>query len=198
MRRTPALRSWVSGQGLRERCLPTPRPLLVLHRRRHGLSHEGYLLTEKVPEAEELSRYVAGLRALPEEQRRPRRRDLIERLARLVRRLHERQISQRDLKAANILVQRTAQGPSLCLIDLVGITVHRKLSISRRVQNLARLHASFHTGPQLTRTDRLRFLRIYMAWGLHGREGWKDWWRQIEQATGRKMARNARNGRILT
>src|SRR5439155_3212374 len=48
VRRSPALRSWVYGHGLRERCLPTARPLAVLHRRRRGLSYEGYLLTEKI------------------------------------------------------------------------------------------------------------------------------------------------------
>ncbi len=197
LRRTPALRSWVHGQGLRERCLPTPRPLLVLHRRRFGLWHEGYLLVEKVPDADELARHVAGLNALPEAQRRPRWRDLIDRLARLVADLHRRQISQRDLKAANVLVQLTAEGPALWLIDLVGITVHGKLSQTRRVQNLARLHASFHHDPRLTRSDRVRFLRTYLAWGVHGKEGWKDWWRQVERATMRKVARNSCSGRVL-
>src|SRR5262249_41077813 len=43
VRRSPALRSWIFGHGLRERGLATPRPLAVLHRRRHGLFWEGYL-----------------------------------------------------------------------------------------------------------------------------------------------------------
>src|SRR5262249_32028602 len=34
LRRTAAVRSWIFGHGLRERCLPTARPLAVLHRRR--------------------------------------------------------------------------------------------------------------------------------------------------------------------
>src|SRR5262249_50117388 len=107
LRRTAALRSWVHGHGLRERGLATPRPLLVLHRRRHGLPGEGYLLTEKVDQAEELSRHVAGLAGLAEAERRPRWRALLEQLARLVRELHRRQLAHRDLKAANVLVQRT-------------------------------------------------------------------------------------------
>ncbi len=51
LRRSPAVRSWVSGQGLRERFLPTPRPLAVFHRRRKGLAYEGFLLTEELPDA---------------------------------------------------------------------------------------------------------------------------------------------------
>src|SRR5262249_46475230 len=144
LRRTPALRSWVFGHGLRERCLPTPRPLLVLHRRRHGLAREGYLLTEKVQNAKELSSHVAGLAALPEEERLRRLRDLIEQAARLVRQLHRRQLSQRDLKAANLLVQLTDSGSALWFIDLVGVTRHRVLSRRLRVRNLMRLHASFY------------------------------------------------------
>lgn len=198
LRRTPALRSWVNGHGLRDRCMPTPRPLLVLHRRHHGLSWEGYLLTEKVPDAEELSRHVAGLQSLPETDRRRRLRALIEQVARLVGNLHRRQVAHRDLKAANILVQRTPAGPALWLIDLVGATRHRALSPRRRLQNLTRLHVSFHQHPLLTRTDKLRFLRTYFAWGLHGKQGWKDWWRGIAVATREKVVKNARNRRLLS
>jgi tRNA A-37 threonylcarbamoyl transferase component Bud32 len=198
LRPTPALRSWVHGHGLRQRCLPTPRPLLVLHRRRLGLDWEGYLLTEKVPDAEELSRHVAGLRTVPEEERRRRLRALIEQLAHLVRQLHQRQVAHRDLKAANVLVQRTPTGPALWLIDLVGVTRHRALSRRRRLQNLTRLHVSFHLHPLLTRTDKLRFLRTYMGWGLHGEQGWKDWWRAIAVATLDKVEKNARNRRQLS
>jgi tRNA A-37 threonylcarbamoyl transferase component Bud32 len=197
VRRPAALRSWVFGHGLRERCLPTPRPLLVLYRRRRGLQCEGYLLTEKVLAAEDLARHAAGLLRLPEGHRRPRLRELIERVARVVRDLHRRRLAQRDLKAANVLVEGASDGPALWLIDLVGVTRHRTLSRRRCVQNLARLHASFHAQPVLTRTDRLRFLRTYLAWGIHGKQGWKDWWRAIGKATRRKVARNTRNGRVL-
>src|SRR5262249_5789542 len=137
-RRSPALRSWVLGRGLRERCLPTARPLAVFHRRRFGLNWEGYLLTEKVPDAQDLKDAVAGLEALPAHERRRALRAWIDQLARLVRDLHRRQLSHRDLKAANILMS----GGALWLIDLVGLCSCRRLSRARRVQNLARLNAS--------------------------------------------------------
>ena len=74
---------------------------------------------------------------------------------------------------------------------------YRKLPRSRRVQNLARLHASFCRTPSVTRTDKLRFLRIYLRWGLFGRGDWKNWWHEVEAATRLKIARNARSGRVL-
>jgi tRNA A-37 threonylcarbamoyl transferase component Bud32 len=201
-RPTPALRSYVMGHGLRLRFLPTPRPLAVWHRYRHGLPHEGYLLTEKVDDALELLDFVNHLGSLPIAQRRLILRRLIDEVGRLIATLHQRRLSHRDLKAANLLVGgvstlATGGETSVCFIDLVGVRRMRKLRRCRRVQNLTRLNASFCDHPGLTRSDRLRFLRVYLRWGLRGRLGWKRWWRQIEEATARKVRRNLRNGRPL-
>jgi tRNA A-37 threonylcarbamoyl transferase component Bud32 len=201
-RPTPALRSYVMGHGLLLRCLPTPRPLAVWHRYRLGLPHEGYLLTEKVPDALELLRFVDHLDTLPAAERRALLRRLIDQVARLIITLHQRRLSHRDLKAANLLVHSVSTSASggevrVCFIDLVGVRRPLKLRRQRRVQNLARLNASFIDHAGLTRSDRLRFLRVYLRWGLRGRIGWKRWWRQIEEATANKVRRNLRNGRPL-
>ncbi len=90
LRRSAAVRSWLYGHGLRERWLPTARPLLVLHRRKGGLSQEGYLLTEKVENAVELHRFLTELEAWPRHARLALLRRHIDALARLVRGLHER------------------------------------------------------------------------------------------------------------
>jgi tRNA A-37 threonylcarbamoyl transferase component Bud32 len=193
VRRPPALRSWIYGHGLRERCLPTARPLAVFHRRSKGLVYEGYLLTEKILDAVDLHDFLASLRQADADQRRTRLRRCVDQVARLVGDLHRRHLSHRDLKAGNVLVTADA----VWLIDLVGVTPYRKLSRARRVQNLARLHASFCQNPALTRTDKLRFLRVYLQWGLYGRCAWKRWWREVEAATQAKINRNERNGRLL-
>jgi tRNA A-37 threonylcarbamoyl transferase component Bud32 len=201
-RPAPALRSYVLGHGLLLRCLPTPRPLAVWHRTRHGLLHEGYLLTEKVADALDLHGFLQYLHTLSADVGRTLLRRLIDRTAALIAALHQRHLSHRDLKAANLLVRDVSRLPNdkdiaLRFIDLVGVRRLRKLRRSRRVQNLARLNASFHDHPHLTRCDRLRFLRVYLRWGSRGRIGWKRWWRQIEQATAAKVRRNLRNGRPL-
>src|SRR5205823_1520610 len=190
VRRTAALRSWVFGQGLRERGLPTARPLAVLHRRRHGLCCEGYLLTEKIPDARDLHQHLSDLARTGGTERVARWRTTIDQVARLVADLHRRMLSHRDLKATNILVSpapnpwcvfhATTPRPGAgelrpWLIDLVGVRQYRRLPHSRRVQNLARLHASFHDDPAVTRADKLRFLLAYLHSGLHGRGGWKRW-----------------------
>jgi tRNA A-37 threonylcarbamoyl transferase component Bud32 len=193
LRRAPALRSWVYGHGLRERCLPTARPLAVLHRQRRGLSYEGYLLTEKIEGAADLHAFLARLECLPAHAGRAALRRRIAEVARLVRELHRRQLSHRDLKAVNVLLT----DESAWFIDLVGVELFRRLPHARRVQNLARLNASFVHSRALTRTDRLRFLRVYLEWGLRGRADWKSWWRDVERATRAKVRRNQRSGRPL-
>src|SRR5262249_24040378 len=154
--------------------LSTPRPLAVLFRRKWGLSWEGYLLTEKIPQVHELHRFVAGLNqgkpGLDSPSKRQQTlRSCIDGVARLVRDLHRRQLSHRDLKAANILVTESdvptvnqEQRGRIWLVDLVGVKRHRRLSRRRRVRNLARLNASFFQVSAITRTDKLRFLRTYL------------------------------------
>lgn len=87
--------------------------------------------------------------------------------------------------------------PDVCVIDLVGVTLAKRVRRGRRLQNLARLNASVGRHPALTRTDLLRFLRVYLQWGLRGRSPWKTWWRDIAAATRAKQERNARSGRPL-
>jgi tRNA A-37 threonylcarbamoyl transferase component Bud32 len=197
MRGTPAYKSWLNGHRLLECGLPTARPLAMIQCRRHGLVHESYLLTENLSGALPLDQHLAHLEALIPAARRRHSLPLIERLARLVRDLHLRNFSHRDLKATNVLV--SAGGPSsLFLIDLVGLTRWRVLPRERKVQNLARLNASASRFAWISRADKLRFLRTYLAWGLQGKTGWKDWWRQIARKTQEKVAQNRRRGRPLS
>lgn len=200
LRRSPALRSWVWGQGLRERQLPTARPLAVFHRRRHGLWYEGYLLTEKITDAVDLHGFLEELAKFDAATGRSLLRQHTDRLAQLIRRFHQCRLSHRDLKAANVLCPHPGgalSGPPCWFIDLVGVHGHGRLSRHRRAQNLARLNASFLHDAALTRTDRLRFLRVYLQWGLFGRSGWKRWWRDIAELTRAKVERNLRRGRPL-
>jgi tRNA A-37 threonylcarbamoyl transferase component Bud32 len=213
IRPSPPLRSWLYGHSLRERGLPTARPLAFFHRRRWGLCQEGYLLLEKVRAAGDLRTCLDRLQSLSAPTGRAWLRARLGQLARLIRELHRRHLAHRDLKAANILeieldggakepADRSTspdewQAPPFCLIDLVGVTCPRRLRRTSRIKNLARLHASFHDDPRLTRSDKLRFLRTYLQWGIFGKAGWKNWWRAIEKATARKIRLNQHRNRPL-
>ncbi|QEL14902.1 lipopolysaccharide kinase InaA family protein [Limnoglobus roseus] len=200
LRRSTAMRSWSFGHNLLDRGLPTARPLLVLHRHRLGCPSEGYLLAERVPDAMDLVEATAVATAKPAAERRRIVRSWSNSLGRLIRLMHEKQVAHRDLKAPNILM--SGVHPDLAaavpvLIDLVGVVPGRAVDRTDRVKNLARLNASFIRHPAVTRTDCLRFLRAYLAWGLHGSEGWKDWWRGVSRETLAKVAKNQRSGRPL-
>jgi len=186
LRRSSALRSWIAGQSLRDRGLPTARPLAILHRIRAGLPREGYLIFE----------FVAGAVGLPEAMAmatRERRRELLDQLGRLIRDLHDRGVSHRDLKAPNILV---ADGEPI-LIDLVGVRLGLRVPDRERVRNLARLNASSLVSPAITNADRLRLLRAYRSWIARPTGDWKAHWRAIAAETSAKVEKNRRSGRVL-
>jgi tRNA A-37 threonylcarbamoyl transferase component Bud32 len=204
-----AWRSWQAGQDLASRGIPTPQNLAFLSRRRSWkcdplfwfLPHETYLITLKEDGATSLAAYVREvLPALPRGERRARIRDLTTSLAHLIRSLHDRSLSHRDLKASNILIKGGALAGEheLSLIDLVGVRLQHPLPRSRRVQNLARLCLSLSSVPERTRTDLLRFLRLYLPWGLSPHNDWKGLWRRIDRAMRQKRAQNLRRGRPLS
>ena len=195
VRRSAVLRSWLLGHGLQERWLPTPRPLAVFHKRRAGiLPAEGYLLTEKVPHAVGLSEAVRACRDTNV------LRAWSERLARVVRSMHDRGVSHRDLKAPNVMLENAATDPANAtpvLIDLVGVRAGAsEVSFARRAKELARLNASFLTTPHVTRTERLRFLRAYLRTGARQAD-WKTWWNAVSTATAAKVAKNRKSGRVI-
>jgi tRNA A-37 threonylcarbamoyl transferase component Bud32 len=204
-----AWRSWQAGQHLASRGIPTPRNLAFVARYRSFresplcwfLPHETYLVTVKEEQVITLAEYVNDvLPGLPHDERRARIRGLTGALARLIRSLHERSLSHRDLKAANILLKTTADldGDPLCLIDLVGVRLQHPIPWRRRAQNLARLSLSLESVPGRTQTDSLKFLRSYLPWGLSPWNDWKGLYRAIEKAMGRKRTRNLRSGRPLS
>jgi tRNA A-37 threonylcarbamoyl transferase component Bud32 len=214
IRRPPSLRSWQNGHAFLNCLLPTPRPIAVWHRRWLGLLREGYLLTEKIADAEDLQGFLRRTQALPMLVRIGLLRQVLDELGRQVRKLHERGWAHRDLKATNILIQlgrvdATGESPQhrplspegkgrIWFIDLVGVWRPWWLSEFRRQKDLSRLNVSFCSSEQLSLTDRLRFLRAYLNWNLHGKNGWKTWWQAIAKYTAAKIRQNQIRGRPLT
>lgn len=204
-----AWQSWQAGQHLAGRGIPTPQNLMFLARLRSFrrdplfwyLPHETYLVTIKEEPSITLGDYVNGvLPTLDAETRRVQIRRLTLALARLLRMLHERSLSDRDLKASNLLILGDPASPDvrLSVIDLVGVRLIHPLPDHRRIQNLARLHLSLADVVGRTRTDALVFLRAYLTWGLSPHNDWKSIWRAIATASQEKRERNRRRGRALS
>ena len=204
-----AWQSWQAAQHMVSRGVPTPTNLAYVARLRPFwrdplfwyLPHETYLVTLKADPAITLGDYVRTvLPGLDEDACRTQIRRLLFALARLLRTLHERSLSDRDLKTANIMIvgDPAAEFPQLSLIDLVGVRLVHPLPYHRRVQNLARLSLSLQNVPGRTRSDALRFLRCYLPWGLAPRNDWKALWRDVAQCSDDKVERNQRHGRVIS
>ncbi len=93
----------------------------------------------------------------------PRKRDLIDRVADEMRRLHESGVYHADLTMKNILMT----GTSVYIIDLDKATLAPRRDGQLDMMNLARLNRSvvklLGTRGMVTRTDKLRFLRRYLG-----------------------------------
>lgn len=85
------------------------------------------------------------------------RGDFLHRLARIVRRMHDRGVFHADLKAANVLIGRGR----IVVVDLDRVRFSLDVPEKDRMFNLAQLNAAV-TAP-LTRSDRLRFLDAYLG-----------------------------------
>jgi tRNA A-37 threonylcarbamoyl transferase component Bud32 len=208
-RPSKAWQSWQAAQHLLSRALPTPRNLAILARRSPFLEdplfwyldHETYLVTIKAEPSITVQDYINHVLPLLEPAvRRTQIRRLTLALARLLRMLHERSLSDRDLKTANILIvgDPNVEIPELSVIDLVGVRLIHPLPRHRRIQNLARLNISLAEVVGRSRTDALVFLQAYLPWGLSPRNDWKGLWRQVAASSDVKVARNHRRGRRVS
>ena len=206
VRRSRAARAWQAGQHLKSRGIATPDNLAYLVINPRGpfgvlRARREYLIQIKAEPSIPLGDYARDiLPLLNATARRAQIRAFVLALARLLRTLHDRSISNRDLKASNILIlgDPTGQEPLLSLIDLVGVHLDHPLPAPRRLQNLARLQLSLADVPGRTRTDSLRFLRAYLPWGLTPRNDWKGIWRRIARLIESKEEKNRRHGRPLS
>lgn len=142
--------------------LPAPKVLALIEERSAGLVARAVLIYERA-EGAPLDEFVAHEYAaaplggaLHSEKRK-----LLEGLARELASQHRLGVHNRDRKAENTLVRRSAsERIEWCHIDLEGISVPPLYLRALKELNLAQLAASI--GAPLRRADRLFFLRCYL------------------------------------
>ena len=205
-----AWRSWQAGQDLASRGIPTPQNLAFLSRRRpfkkHPffwfLPHETYLITVKEENVVDLATYASKvLPSLPPDARRARIRSLTVALAELVRSLHERSLSHRDLKASNILINcrfdrrtRSAQ-PDRPGRGSSAASASPGSGASRTWRVSASVWMPSRGEPGPTSSDSSAFIFPGACRRLND---WKGFWRSIERAIRTKRSRNLRRRRPLS
>ena len=139
------LASWRISQALEVLHIPVPRSLGYLI-----MNGYSYFLSEFLIDSILLNDYLSSLT----DQRQKRR--ALEKLASWVRKIHDRNVWQRDFKSSNIL----CRNGDYFMVDLDGVKIHR-LSEKEKLVNLAQLNASLSNAIALR--DRLRFYYYYTA-----------------------------------
>lgn len=153
-----------NAHRLRVRGVEAARPLAFVHR-----DGRRFTLYEDLSRLPRLDRRVREA-TLAREWSRAVRRERFDAFADAVSRLHRRGIWCGDLKAPNWLVEERGRRTRFHLVDTDRVRFPGRLSRSRRLRNLAQLHA---TVPRtaVSRTERLRWFRRYVAGSDLGARG---------------------------
>jgi tRNA A-37 threonylcarbamoyl transferase component Bud32 len=134
--------------------------LAAIRERGWGGWYRGYLITDYLPAARDLIHY------LDQQLGKARRREVIEKAAEAVRKIHQAGIYHADLHLKNFLVEE-GKGVKVYLIDFDKSAVFPSLNPSRRMKNLKRLDRSVEKlkghGLPLTRRDKGIFCHAYAS-----------------------------------
>ncbi len=190
-------RAWVAGNGLIARGIPTPQPIALIEKKFLGFTRDNILLTEYIDNTlsvdDHVSKYFNNGLNLGMMKK---KRLFIEELARFVRAFHDTGIYHGDLSGRNILVKEGQRGNwEMFIIDLDAVSLWKKLTLRRRLQDLARINVCPNC---ITNTDRMRFFKAY----FHGRPPKAhEYVRRIFELAGvigrRRFRRHRRKGNCL-
>ena len=163
---SPALQKWEIAAAHEERNLPAALHLARGERRRLGWVREDIVLQEAPVNYHAFDEYFRTTfrpelpGALPEHKR-----QMIQDLARLIRRMHDRGIVRPELEPRNIMAaRRPGGGVALSFVDLAQAQLRGgsgPISFSERLESLAHFNETF--APLLNRGYRMRFFREYFA-----------------------------------
>jgi Ser/Thr protein kinase RdoA (MazF antagonist) len=149
--------AWLNAHRLRARALPTARPVLFLEEPVHSPGGRSLVVFEEEAGLPTLDRFVEEAVRGGVEGRASLEK-ILHRLARTLARMHNFFMSNRDLKAQNILVAGDGEP---VLVDLDGVDAAGEVDLYTMARDLMRLNASFPEKGPISIRDRLRFLAIY-------------------------------------
>lgn len=190
-------RCWRLAHSLRLREIPTPKAQMLVEQRRLGIVAQSMLCMDQSEGARSAIEYIDMI-AREEGETRSRRRSALAQLARLIRMMHDRRVTHRDLKASNILAREEEGLPAFTLIDLEGARTWQNVPWSRRVQNLSRLAVSLAQSPHLKASDLAYMLRVYLGREWSNESERRRWIVATCARMMQKRRRNRRRGRAVT
>ena len=154
-RHSKGLRSWIAGNGLKTRGIPSLGVLAFIEQRNSLGLHESFFLMEASETGQELDRYLfKGFRDFK------KKKYFIITFAQWIFHFHNKGLYHQDMKACNILVSENGESWDFYFLDLEDVLLNEKVDEKRLFINFLQLNTSIPKS--VTRTDRLRFLKEYL------------------------------------
>jgi hypothetical protein len=173
----------LAGSGV-----PTITPIAAGIKRK-GLICQSFILTASLGETVKLADWAPQHLTVKEPRTEKDKRAVIESLARITRTMHESGINHRDYYLTHIHIKKDeSREPALFVIDLNRADIRKRVPLRWRVKDIAALNFSAPTSV-FTRTDRMRFVKIYLSANKLGREEKRFVKRVIKKSA--KIARHA-------
>ena len=186
---SPAARAWIAAATLTQAGFGVAPALAAVEYRQRGMLERCFFVTARVDDAVPADQFWWGLRGASTAAR----RRFAEALGQLFARLHAAGVYHNDLKDANLLVRRAADGTlAFYLLDLERVRRPYVLSMRRRVKNLAQLHRTL--GRLASTRANLYFLREYLGAEAGDPARRRRWRRRVCRAARWKDLRHAVRG----
>ncbi len=191
LRWSRARRAWWAGHVLLQRGIATPLPIALYEPPSRTIPYYSYLVTEWIPQAQNLHLWGWQIARLPEAERFRLACQCAESLGRLVGRLHAYRIRHGDLNMTNILVRAEADKVRTWLLDVDRIRIGGRFQRGY-LKDLLRLAQGLPAHPWVPPSVVCRFFRAYLkqfpAWA---RPDWKSLWRRLQQELTRWQEKKA-------
>ena len=183
--RTVAVKELRVGLEIERRGIPVAVPVAIAERRSLGMVNECFVVVERLPGRMDLEDCLLtpDVTSLPKEKI-AERRQVVRKLAELVKQLHRNGIYQYDCNLCNFLLH--PETLSLTFIDLAKVGMSSSLPRHRRVDNLAKLMRHRLRVPA---TDAMRFLREYVGGGRDKRRERRGLAAEVSRANFRLLHR---------
>ena len=155
-RRSNGLKSWVAGNGLITRGIPSLKPMALMESRNWLGLRESFFLIEAPETDQELDRYILkGFEDFKE------KRLFIKAFAQWLSHFHKMRLYHRDMKTCNILASKSGANWNFHLLDLEDVLLDEKIDEMRLFRNFLQLNTS--TPKIITKVGRFRFFKEYLS-----------------------------------
>ena len=155
-RRSKGLKAWVAGNSLGVRGIPSLKPLALVEKRNWLGLEDCFFLMEASKAHQQLDRYI--LKGFKDCRG---KRLFLKTFAQWLSCFHRMDIYHKDMKSSNILVSEKEPTWDFYLLDLEDVLLNKKVDEVKLFKTFLQLNTSIPT--IITRTDRLRLLKEYIA-----------------------------------